>query len=110
MSQPLTARLLLPALLLAVGHPLVAQSQPELPSAVNPALVVPPVEYRSVFSEVSRGVEAGSVDWKQANDQVGQFRRGHIDILKWEQQQDAATPPGNVRRNMPGHHGHGVAP
>ena len=110
MSQPFTARLLLPALLLAVGHPLVAQSQPELPSAVNPALVVPPVEYRSVFSEVSRGVEAGSVDWKQANDQVGQFRRGHIDILKWEQQQDAATPPGNERPRVPGHHGHGVKP
>lgn len=110
MSQPLTARSLLPALLLAVSHPLVAQTQPELPSAVNPALVVPPVEYRSVFSEVSRGVEAGSIDWRQANDQVGQFRRGHIDILKWEQQQDAATSPGSPPRRLPGHHGHGVAP
>lgn len=34
--------------------------------------------------------------WRQANDVVGQFRRGHIDLLKWEQAQPVAradAPP-----------------
>lgn len=26
-----------------------------------------------------------TVDWRSANDTVGQFRRGHADVLKWEQ-------------------------
>ena len=28
---------------------------------------------------------AESVDWRQANDAVGQFLRGHIELLRWEQ-------------------------
>ncbi len=30
--------------------------------------------------------DAESVDWRQANDAVGQFLRGHIDLLRWEQE------------------------
>jgi len=41
---------------------------------------------------------AESADWKKADAEVGQFRRGHIDILKWEAQQEArrksAAPSG----------------
>lgn len=29
--------------------------------------------------------------WRQANDLVGQFRRGHADLLKWEQSQENAS-------------------
>ncbi len=38
----------------------------------------------SVFADTPVGVESGEVDWRSANDDVGQFRRGHMDILKWE--------------------------
>lgn len=31
--------------------------------------------------------EGGDVTWRAANDAVGQFRRGHADVLKWEQAQ-----------------------
>ena len=33
------------------------------------------------------GVETKSMDWKKANAEVGQFKRGHVDILKWEESQ-----------------------
>ncbi len=53
-------------------------------AAVDPASPVPAVLYRSVFTDTPVGVETGEVDWRRANDDVGQFRRGHVDILKWE--------------------------
>jgi hypothetical protein len=109
-SHSFFTRGLLPAMLLAASHPLAAQALPDRPPVVNPALAVEPVEYRSVFADLPRGVEAGSIDWREANDQVGQFRRGHVDILRWEQQQDAATPRPTEPRKTTGHQGHGVAP
>jgi hypothetical protein len=35
------------------------------------------------------------IDWRDANDTVGQFQRGHVDVLRWEQaqQKDAPEPP-----------------
>lgn len=36
-------------------------------------------------------VEQGTIDWRKANDEVSQFKRGHADVLKWEQANDAAT-------------------
>lgn len=37
--------------------------------------------------------DAESVDWRQANDAVGQFLRGHIDLLRWEQAHLHSTAP-----------------
>jgi hypothetical protein len=37
-------------------------------------------------------VEQTSLDWKKANADVGQFKRGHADLLKWEQEQAKARP------------------
>jgi len=69
-----------------------AVSAPPPPTAVgallDPAASVPVVQYRSVFANVPTGVESTEVDWRRANDDVGQFRRGHIDILKWESQHE----------------------
>ena len=71
-------------------------------AVANPAVPVPAVSYQSVFANVPAGVETQSVDWKAANAEVGQFARGHVDILKWEQGQagrkaDASAPsPVNV--------------
>lgn len=36
---------------------------------------------------------AESVDWRQANDAVGQFLRGHIDLLRWEQTHMPSAQP-----------------
>ncbi len=46
---------------------------------------VPAVTYRSVFRETSLGVEREKIDWRKANDNVGKFTRGHVDILKQEE-------------------------
>lgn len=62
---------------------------PEAASAAYPAAKVPAVSYRSVFKETSLGVEKDREDWRKANDSVGQFTRGHLDILKWEEQESA---------------------
>jgi hypothetical protein len=52
--------------------------------ATDAASPVPALSYSSVFSGLPRGVEEGPGDWKAANNAVGQFRRGHIDLLLWE--------------------------
>jgi hypothetical protein len=62
---------------------------PDAASVSNPVAKVPAVRYRSVFKETSLGVEKDSEDWRKANDSVGKFTRGHLDILKWEEQESA---------------------
>jgi hypothetical protein len=62
----------------------------QVESASNPSAAVPPVSYRSVFKETSLGVEKDSVDWRKANNDVGRFTRGHLDILKEEERELAA--------------------
>ena len=56
---------------------------------VNPAAAVPAVRYRSVFVDMPKGVETEEADWRKANAEVGQFKRGHVDILQWENKQGA---------------------
>ena len=65
------------------------------PSVTDPAAAVPSVVYQSVFVDAPKGVETGTNDWKNVNAEVGQFRRGHVDILKWEESQFKAPPKGN---------------
>ena len=59
----------------------------------DPTAAVPPVVYQSVFADTPTGVEMESADWKKANAEVGQFKRGHVDILKWEEAQTKAPMP-----------------
>ncbi len=68
--------------------------QPTL-QALNPQSVVPPAAYRSTLADLPRGVEDVRLDWRRSNDAVGQFKRGHIDLLRLEQQNaaPAATQP-----------------
>ncbi len=61
--------------------PLIAMAQT---SATDPAVSVPAVLYRSVFTDTPKGVETESLDWRAANAEVGKNLRGHMDILKWE--------------------------
>lgn len=61
-------------------------------AVVSPTALVPPVLYRSVFIDTPTGVETEESDWKRANAEVGQFKRGHMDILRWEEAQAAKVP------------------
>lgn len=87
----MTFRILFCMLLLPLGSAF-AQGAPA-PQAADPAATVPAVSYRSVFADLPTGVEAGREDWKKANNDVGRFTRGHVDILKSEQQQAAPMAP-----------------
>ena len=60
--------------------------------AASPDTPVPPALYRSAFAHLPTGVEQRSVDWKAANAIVGQFPRGHADLLKWERANPASSP------------------
>ena len=68
--------------------------QPTL-QAVNPQSAVPPAVYHSTWENLPRGVEDTRLDWRGSNDAVGQFKRGHIDLLRLEQQNavPAVTQP-----------------
>jgi hypothetical protein len=55
--------------------------------ASQPGTPVPPVLYRSSLSDLPRGVEQGETDWKTANANVGQYQRGHADLVQWEKDQ-----------------------
>jgi hypothetical protein len=80
------------ALLCASLLPFAAVAQTQDPLVANAKALVPAAEYRSVFRETSLGVEQGKVDWRKANDDVGKFTRGHVDILKQEEMESQKTP------------------
>ena len=85
-------------LVFLLPHTALAQS-----AVTDPAAPVPPVVYQSVFADTPKGVEMQTTDWKKANDEVGQFRRGHVDILKWEEANPPTTPPAKpAKPAMPG--------
>ena len=69
-----------------VAPPMQAKAEARV---TDPSAAVPAVAYRSVFKETSLGVEMETVDWRKANDDVGKFTRGHVDILKAEDKVDA---------------------
>ncbi len=106
-----------------------AQAAPVGVDAADPAVFAPPAAYRSVFADTPKGVESATVPWRKANDVVGQFERGHMDVVKWEAANPGvgappaesapaapraagaapagATPP--AASSMPGHMHHGGA-
>lgn len=60
-------------------------------SVTDPRAPVPPTVYQSVFQNTPKGVETESDNWRKANEEVGKFLRGHVDILKWEEAQAAKS-------------------
>lgn len=73
--------------------------------AADPAAPVPRPEYRSVLPARAAAVaEEPELPWRQANDEVGRFPRGHVDLLKWEQGQrpPASAPLPNPAPVRPG--------
>jgi len=85
-ALPLLAQTALAQAPTAVFLPL--DPQPTL-QALNPQSAVPPAVYRSTLADLPRGVEDTQLDWRRSNDAVGQFKRGHIDLLRLEQQNAA---------------------
>jgi hypothetical protein len=77
-------------------------------SVADAGAVVPPVVYQSVFADGPKGVETTSTDWKKANAEVGQFKRGHMDILKWDDAHKPAKPavPETMAPPAPAMHKH----
>lgn len=71
-----------------------AQSAPEkTTAAADPAAPAPALHYQSALVYSPRGVAQGADDWAAANARVGQFARGHADILKAEQAQGQPAKP-----------------
>jgi len=68
-------------LLLASGllPALAAGSQP-----YDPAVTVPEPAFVPLPKSLSEWAAMGEDDWRSANDTVGAFTRGHIDIIRWE--------------------------
>ncbi len=81
-----------PVLALAQTTNAVKSAPAAAPAVTDSAATVPPVVYQSVFAGTPTGVEMESADWKKANAEVGQFKRGHVDILKWEEAQEKKAP------------------
>lgn len=84
--------------LLALAWPTLnlAQSTPQKTATAiavaAPAAPVPARPYRSALEHGPRGMVQGTDDWVVANARVGQFVRGHSDILKAEQAPGAEQP------------------
>jgi hypothetical protein len=70
---------------LLASSPLAQSSKSQPPAVANPKATSAPLAYRSVFERTPTGVEADSDNWREANDQVGRYLRGHPDILKAEE-------------------------
>lgn len=73
----------IPAITLAQGAP------PTSGGAADPAMPVATPVYRSAFGTTPIGVATDTLDWAQANADVGQFQRGHMDIVMWERAEQA---------------------
>lgn len=92
----------LPALLPAcalLALPMLASGALAQARVTDPTAPVPPVVYQSVFADTPKGVETQTIDWKKANAEVGQFKRGHVDILKWEEAQTQKPVP--MQKQLP---------
>lgn len=86
-----------PALTLAQS----AGTQPaKVLGVAEPSAAVPAVQYHSVFDPAVTGAAQDAEAWPAANARVGQYTRGHRDILKAEEAQAApqSTAAPGVRR------------
>ncbi len=76
--------------LLALSAPLPDAAQTvQQQAAANPQTSVAPVRYQAMAPVGASALPVEPGDWKAANATVGQYPRGHRDILKWEK----AQPP-----------------
>ena len=72
------------ALLVAVP-PVSAQNAPAAPAAIV-------LSHDSVLSRYKRFEDPSVLPWREANDRVAEFPRGHIDLLRWEAKNPGDAP------------------
>ncbi len=80
--------------LLALSVPLLGGAQTvqqPSPAVARPATATPPVRYQPMAPTGASARVLELEDWKAANATVGQYRRGHMDIVKWEKAQPPAV-------------------
>lgn len=65
------------------------------PEVADPAAAVPLTHYRSALPAPA-GVAELDIPWKQANEAVARFPRGHADLLKWEERQANPAAPASA--------------
>jgi hypothetical protein len=87
---------------LAAWLPVLASAQPPAPAASTTEAPASSLTYRSAFQDLPLGVEETVGDWRKANADVGQFPRGHADLLRWEEQQGLAAPAVPASGAVPG--------
>ena len=81
-------------LLAALGWPALGPSQPlpqQAAAAATADVPVPAVAYQPLEPAGASLLVQQMQDWKAANATVGQYPRGHMDIIKWEKAQ-SPTP------------------
>lgn len=89
------------------ASPPAATSQTENNRVFDPSAPTLALQHRPL--PTSGAIVAQPSDWKAANAAVGEFQRGHGDVLKWEKAQNAG--PGKAANQVPAtHHQHGTQP
>ena len=71
--------MLTPTLALAQNPPL-----PAFAGAADPAAPTAPLAYQGITPRPLQAQQLGAQDWRAANAAVGQFPRGHADLVAWE--------------------------
>jgi len=88
---------------LAAAFPLLASAA----DAADPAAPAPRPAYRSVLPAAPTDLADPAIPWREANQEVARFPRGHADIVRWEErQQPAATPAATPASAPEAGHGH----
>ena len=110
---------------LAWAPPALAESFPEPAATQAPAadarVASPPPAHQPLHPQPLPQAQPTAADWRAAHAAVGEFPRGHADILAWEARQGAAAEraapkgahgatPGSAHRAMPGGHGSRALP
>ncbi len=91
--------------LLALSAPLLGAAQTvqqQAAAAANPQTSVAPVRYQAMPPVGASALPVEPGDWRASNATVGQYRRGHSDIVRWEKAQPptpaTAMPPQEAPR------------
>lgn len=93
----------------ATGTPAAHPSAPSAHAVASAQAPTAPLHHLPL--PASGAMADGTDDWKAANAAVGQFPRGHADIVRWEAAQRPASAPAMPRGGHPHHHGqHGGRP
>ena len=64
--------------------------------AADPAAEVPRMSYRPVLPDQAAAVAEQDIPWREANEAVARFPRGHADIVKWENRLSPPAAPASA--------------